>query len=74
MKEGHIKTARVLLTESRSAIWVEISFSLSNILRVSAEAANTKGRSPLHEFARFIVCQSELTNLSVRRSKELILV
>jgi len=37
VKEGHIKTARVLLTESR----------------VSAEAANTKGRSPLHEFARF---------------------
>ena len=47
---------------------------MSNILRVSAEAANTKGRSPLHEFARFIVFQSKLTNLSVRRSKELILV
>jgi len=37
VKEGHIITARVLLTESR----------------VSAEAANAKGRSPLHEFARF---------------------
>lgn len=39
VKEGHIKTARVLLTESR----------------ISAEAANTKGRSPLHELARSVV-------------------
>ena len=39
---------------------------------MSAEAANTKGRSPLHEFARFIVFQLQLTNLSVRRSNELI--
>jgi ankyrin repeat protein len=37
VKEGHIKTARVLLTESQ----------------VSAELANSKGRSPLHELAKF---------------------
>ena len=67
MKEGHIKTARVLLTESRSNISVEIcpSFTLSNILRVSAEAANTKGRSPLHEFARFIFFQWEIKRVDL---------
>ena len=37
VKEGHIKTARVLLTESQ----------------VSAELANSMGRSPLHELAKF---------------------
>ena len=37
VREGNIKTARVLLTESR----------------IDAEAWNTKGRSPFHVLARF---------------------
>jgi len=37
VRAGHIHTARILLTESR----------------ISAEAANMKGRSPLHELAKF---------------------
>ena len=37
VREGHIKTARVLLTESR----------------IDAEAWNSKGRSPFHVLARF---------------------